>query len=260
MVDKIVDQFVENAFQTMNPSEKTNIESECHECVCKDQVITNHRNLLDEKDSLITEKSAAITGYQQMLKKLTAERLKLNEELKTSKKLMQEARNTNQINEEKNKLNKEQIKNLTKENERLAEELQPAEDIEEVESGETSNKKCQDCDFTTSNPTHLVGHQVKHKKLRHKCTKCSKQFVTNASLKQHISSQHQEVFPIGHQRWAVKQNKHTCSDCPEEFQSKDVLNHHIKEQHSDYSCVQCGEAFTTKQDINTHKKEEGLME
>ena len=55
MVDRIVDSFVENAYQAMNPSEERN-ESFCHECFCKDQVINNYKKLLDEKDSLITEK------------------------------------------------------------------------------------------------------------------------------------------------------------------------------------------------------------
>ena len=76
MVDTIVDNFIESAYQAMNPSE-ANEESGCHECYCKDQVISEYRKLLDEKDSLITEKTAAITGYQQMLKKLTSERTEI---------------------------------------------------------------------------------------------------------------------------------------------------------------------------------------
>ena len=38
LVDKIVDQFVENAFKAMNP-DKENDKVDCHECFCKDQVI-----------------------------------------------------------------------------------------------------------------------------------------------------------------------------------------------------------------------------
>ena len=86
MVDKIVETFVDNAYQAMHPSEER-VESECHECVCKDQVISHYKKLLDKKYSQITEKTAAIKCYQQMLKKMTTENTDMNKRLKQGEKM-----------------------------------------------------------------------------------------------------------------------------------------------------------------------------
>ena len=73
MVNKTVDKSVDNTNKAMNPDEESD-DIECHECVCKDQVVTDYMKLLYEKESTMVEKTAAYNGRQKILKKMTSER------------------------------------------------------------------------------------------------------------------------------------------------------------------------------------------
>ena len=48
MGDKIVYKFVDNTNKAMNPNEESD-DIECHDCVCKDQVVADYMKLLYEK-------------------------------------------------------------------------------------------------------------------------------------------------------------------------------------------------------------------
>ena len=86
-VDSIVDSFVDSAFRAMNPSEEL-VNVNCHECVCKDQVISNQNIMIEKRDAIILEKTATTTGMLETIKTLTKEATMMKKKVEQSDKLM----------------------------------------------------------------------------------------------------------------------------------------------------------------------------
>ena len=86
MIDKIVDSFVENAYKAMNPGSETE-KIECHDCVLKEEIITEFGRLLDEKELKIVEKTATVNTLGQRVKKLSADNLEMKTKVKETDKL-----------------------------------------------------------------------------------------------------------------------------------------------------------------------------
>ena len=85
-VDKIVNSFVNNALRVMNPEEETS-NSECHNCNLKDEVIADYGRSIDEKNTVIDEKTATVNGLMQRVKKLEEERTLLKKKVEQTDKL-----------------------------------------------------------------------------------------------------------------------------------------------------------------------------
>ena len=80
-VDKVVDAFVDMAFKELNPSIVTQ-DPRCEECILKDQVYDNQEKLIDQKESVIIEKTATVIGMMERVKTLTSEKLDMQKKLK----------------------------------------------------------------------------------------------------------------------------------------------------------------------------------
>ena len=80
-VDKVVDAFVDMAFKEINPSIVTQ-DPRCEECILKDQVYDNQEKLIDQKESVIIEKTATVIGMMERVKTLTSEKLDMQKKLK----------------------------------------------------------------------------------------------------------------------------------------------------------------------------------
>ena len=87
IVDKIVDSFVDSAFNAMNPGQESE-KTKCHECVCKDQVTAFQEKSIEKRDAVIVEKTATITGLMETVKTLKLEASNMKKKVEQSDKLM----------------------------------------------------------------------------------------------------------------------------------------------------------------------------
>ena len=216
MVDMIVDKFVENAYQAMNPSEKRGA-NECHECTCKDQVITNYRASLDEKDSVITEKTAAIKGYQEMLNKMTINNTEANKRLKQGEKM------------------KDIMVEKTKEVEILRAEVKTKDAI--IAMLKTDAEEVRQDQSIIVEEEVLIQEQVAIKK----CKKCQFTATSMRVLQLHIENDHQG-------------NQFCCERCDKKFSLKNQLKLHKRQDHEvgSFSCFVCNSRFRTHKDLKQH--------
>lgn len=87
IVDKIVDSFVDSAFNAMNPGQESE-KTKCHECVCKDQVTAFQEKSIEKRDAVIVEMTATITGLMETVKTLKLEASNMKKKVEQSDKLM----------------------------------------------------------------------------------------------------------------------------------------------------------------------------
>ena len=200
----------------MNPSE-TNIESICHECFCKDQIISNYRKSLDEKDNLITEKTAAITGYQQMLKKMTSERTELNKREKQAEKF------------------KDVMAEKTKEVEVLRAEVKTKDDIIAILQNEAEEIRVDQSE--NGEEEVIIEEQVVAKN----CKKCKFTASSMQGLQLHMENDHQE-------------NQFECEQCNKKFSFQNQLKLHRRHDHEEgsFACFVCNNRLRTHKDLKLH--------
>ena len=285
-IDSIVDNFVDNAYKAMNPSNETST-VECHECVCKDENLVKYDKMLDEKEAIIVEKLAAVAGLVQKVKTLT------DEKAVTSKKL-KETEDLKKALSEKNKT----ISNLKAEiqtkdgmlaiaREKAANKAQDESDDEIVIEIEV--KKCKKCNFTATNMQVLGLHmendhaynfqceecgkkfpfknQLKlHKREVHKegsfsCFVCNKNFITHKDLKLHIqkkcktgNTSSQTQFIHKHNDDIMKEDEHKCPMCPKITNNQVSLINHINTKHKANmeKCDACEKDFESKEVLIKH--------
>ena len=136
--------------------------------------------------------------------------------------------------------------------------------VEHESTEQSSNRnvaKCNKCDWTSLNPTHLAGHMLKHtgqyvcgsckstfltkdemgvherihtnriNENSFKCITCDKEFQAQHSLKQHLDTKHRKntVFPVGHPDRYHNQKKISCHDCNMIFNNEREIHEHKKE-------------------------------
>ena len=101
-------------------------------------------------------------------------------------------------------------------------------------------RKCDNCDFETSNLQELRTHiDTVHKPV---CDKCNKTFETSEHLSQHIEMEHNIQ----------------CNDCNMSLTSKTSLDEHIKNNH-EHICQHCPtrtSVFSSEEDLKQHTEDE----
>ncbi|XP_055910435.1 zinc finger protein 546-like [Eupeodes corollae] len=114
-------------------------------------------------------------------------------------------------------------------------------------------KKCNRCEFTTTQQSLLVKHRKKkhynyyHNRIRKfLCAYCPKKFLTLKTLNDHEDYQH------GEQKTA-----HQCDLCGKKFDTNFKLQLHKKSAHENerpYMCKECPKAFKLKSQLLQHEK------
>ena len=237
-VDKIVNSFVNNAFRVMNPEEETS-NSDCHNCNLKDEVIANYGRSIDDKNTVIDEKTATVNGLMQRVKKL--------EEEKTL--LKKKADQTDKLKETLSTKNKEisnlQVQICTKD-QLLAHAKQAAETVQTVPEQEITIvdnvvKKCKKCTFTAPNMKVLGLHMENDHQYEFECIECGNKFPFKNQLKLHRREVHEEGTFV-------------CFVCNEKFKTYKQLKAHIQKK-----CKSQSIPKQTQKDSIVHRHNEDIL-
>ena len=285
-VEKIVQNFVEIAYNEMNPSEVT-IKPSCHECACKDEKIIEFEKLLDEKDSQLVEKSVTIKGMGETLRKNVKERTEMQKKVDQTDKINGKLVETQkeiavlkvrlETREAMSELNKQIAQNET--NHVVTDKIEITADI----------KKCKKCKFTASNLKILGLHmendhqhefmctdcttkfpfknQLKiHRREVHEegsfaCFVCNQHFKTHKELKQHIKKRCKTThgnttssIVHKHNEDILEEDEHKCPICPKITNNQVSLINHINTKHkaTQDKCDSCGQEFENKENLIKH--------
>ena len=197
MIDNIVDSFVENAFNTMNPGNKTD-KIECHECVLKEEIMTEYGRLIDEKELKIVEKTATVTTLGQRVKKLSADNLEMKKRVKE----------TDQLKTIIDMMNIE-IANLKMQ---VTSKTPTATIVTDA-----LLKKCKKCPFKAANMSVLGLHMNNDHQYEFECAECGEKFPFKNQLKLHRREVHEE-------------GTFACFVCNYKFKTHKQLKTHIQKK------------------------------
>ena len=88
--------------------------------------------------------------------------------------------------------------------------------------------KCDECDFQTSNGTHIKGHKTGHK---NQCSLCNLMFKTVGLLRRHMKDEHNTK--LGQERQQNgESNLIKCSECRFEATTNENLKKHFEDRHN----------------------------
>lgn len=147
------------------------------------------------------------------------------------------------INDEDRIMVRDQESLLQKCLEDSAETRQPEGDASSQGSESGDGKHCKICDVGFEDNRQYKRHMKKHSEKRFDCSYCSRRFVEQSLLRNHM---------LRH----TGEKAHVCEVCNARFYEKNLLNIHMR-QHSNerpYSCDTCEKRFRTKSLLNTHNK------
>ena len=209
-VEEIVHCFVENAYRVMNPEDVTD-QTNCHNCVLKEEVIVDKDRIIDSKENMIAEKTAAVNGLLQRVKKLEEEIILLKKKVEQTDKLKETVSNNNK------EISNLKVQICTKD-QLLAHAKSDTVHIDhqqEIEVAEVVVKRCKKCTFTAPN-MHVLGlHMENDHQYEFECTDCGKKFPFKNQLKLHRREVHEE-------------GTFACFVCNEKFKTHKQLKAHIQ--------------------------------
>ena len=286
-VDKVVDAFVDMAFNQINPSIVTQ-EPPCEECVLKDQVYDNQEKLIDQRDLVIVEKTATINGMLERVKTLTSEKLDMQKKLKETESLK---KTLTEKNKEISNL-KAEVKTKDGLIAMAKAQIEPAKVQQESSDDitiEVEIKKCKKCKFTAPNLEVLALHIENDHQLEFDCNECNKKFPfknqlkihrrevheqgsfacfvcndkfkTHSELKQHIQKRCKTMSntasnPIlhKHNEDIHKEDEHKCPKCPKITNNQVSLVNHMNTMHKVVTekCDTCGLEFESREVLIKH--------
>ena len=265
-VDLNADVIIEHCAPCGNKDRRIS-ELEVQEAICK--AIEKKYEVLERRHEHLKQKFEETIKANKEYSKRLMETIKENTELKTSSEkeaeVLIDTLNLNQVLMEEIKVKDDIIR--TNEELKNAEEQDGAVDQDvQVVSVKVKDPliKCDECDWTSSNANHLPGHMLKHIgqyicdrcNKRHKtkgeltehiqallnsilvCITCDKNFESQHSLKQHMSSKHssERSFPVGHPQRTQLKNHETlniaCTKCDQKFANGRQVDLHMKD-HTD---------------------------
>ena len=254
-----------------------NMTDQCAQCNNKEQLISDLKaqevnlealekkyDVLERRHEQLKQKfEDAIKSNKEYTKRLM-DTIKDNTELRKSSEqeaeVLMDTLHTNQVLMEEIKVKDAIIRT----NEELRNSDQNSDDQAVTARNEVTLAKCDKCEWTSSNVTHLPGHMLKHTgqyictecnkghrtksqldehiQGAHKvkpdttlvCITCDKNFESQHSLKQHMSSKHvsERNFPVGHPQRAQMKNKQilniACTKCDQKFENGTQIDEHMK--------------------------------
>ena len=287
-VEKIVDSFVESAFRVMNPGEETGIVS-CHNCELKDEVIVDKDSMIDAKEAVVAEKTAAVKGLLQRVKKLEEEKTLLKKRVDQTEKLKEtlSTRNKEISNPKVQICTKDQLLVLAKNpTNNVHVDLQINPETEVVV------KKCKKCTFTAPNMDVLGLHMENDHQYEFECNECDQKFPFKNQLKLHRREIHEEgtfvcfvcnekfkthkqlkahiqrkcksqslpkptaIHPIVHKHneEILPEDEHKCPKCPKITNNQVSFLYHMNTVHQATidKCDTCGQEFTNREILIKH--------
>ena len=278
MMDKIVDSFVDNAYNTMNASEGTE-KTKCPECHLKDQVIDEFGRLIDVKEASIVEKTATVNGLGQQIAKLSKENVEIKKKLNETDKLKEIiATKTKEISNLKVQIDtKDKL---------LAMAKVPTDEVVveavlkkcnkfpftaatmgviglHMENDHQYQYECEECQkkFPFKNQLKLHKREI-HDEGTFSCFVCTQKFKTHKQLKAHIQKKCKDEIPRKQAKQIVHkknddiltEDEHKCPQCPKITNNQMSLVNHLNTVHriTKEKCDTCGVEFAKREDLVHH--------
>ncbi|XP_055307833.1 zinc finger protein 39-like [Sitodiplosis mosellana] len=130
---------------------------------------------------------------------------------------------------------------------------------------------CSKCGRRFATPEDKQTHELRCQRKSIRCAICSKQFVQQFKLNQHLSTTHSDQFPFqcskcfgGYATEDAKEvhedscgwRQYQCHLCKEHSRSKQELKLHMRKDHTGerIQCKVCAASFTRKSHANQHMK------
>ena len=251
----------------------------------KDEVVAAFDKLINEKEYIIVERTATVTGLGQKVKTLSAEKVTLTKKVELTDKLKGD------INTKDKEIAALKVQLDTK-NKLLAMAKGTNEQDNTTEEIvlEAMIKRCKKCQFTAPNMTVIGLHMENDHQYEFECAECTKKFPFKNQLKLHRRETHEEgtfacfvcneKFKTHKQLKAHIQRKckndnphqprntcvhrqnedilpedeHKCPKCPKITNNQVSLMNHMNTVHMNKKeiCDTCGQNFSKREDLVKH--------
>ena len=265
-VDKIVDSFVDSAFEAMNPG-VINLKPGCEECHSKDEKNKEYEKAILGKDARLAEKTNTIRGLMETLKNNKKEKVEMTKKLNKTEELRKKNADLEKdVSDLKEDLHTSEAllkmarnENITPPEVQVPEMSSSRPEVRVPEKDMLVKIKCRECDFQCENREELLEHKRQEKAKSRakdpayanenntteegplseedsKCGQCSYTNKNRVLLREHEEEMHRTEGGL-----VCEEDDSKCGQCNYRNKNKNLLGKHKEERHKEIKCVRCGE-------------------